>query len=69
MGSFITIAECRGFGVRVPEDSYFSFFNSPYPAHRLVSAIDIYFQSHEALLPVDEGLIVDIDEFECPRYR
>jgi len=68
-GNNIVIAECMGFEVKVPKNCWYSFFNSPYPAHRLGSAIDIYFMNNEALFPIDEGVVIDINKFECPKFR
>jgi murein DD-endopeptidase MepM/ murein hydrolase activator NlpD len=38
----ITIASAEEVTISIPEKGYFSFFNSPYPAHRLSSGVDIY---------------------------
>ena len=66
---YVTIAECKGVEIRVPRSCWFSFFNSPYPAHKSSSAIDIYFPDLEALFPADEGLVLEVERFECPRFR
>lgn len=58
-----------GLEIKIPRDCWFSFFNSPYPAHKSHSAIDIYFSSGEALFPVDEGLVLEVERFECPVFR
>ncbi|MCS7385713.1 MAG: M23 family metallopeptidase [archaeon GB-1867-005] len=66
---YVTIAKCRGLEVKVPSSCWFSFFNSPYPAHKSSSAIDIYFPDLEALFPAEEGVVLEVEKFECPRFR
>lgn len=54
-----------------PEDGKFSFFNSPYPAHRLLTGIDIYPKTNfgePAPSPVS-GQIVKIRKVQCPDSR
>jgi len=69
LAGYICIASARGVDIKVPKYCWFSFFNSPYPAHKSCSAIDIYFPSGEALFPVDEGLVLEVERFECPVFR
>lgn len=69
MGGYICIASSRGVNIKVPCNCWFSFFNSPYPAHKLCSAIDIYFPDEEGLFPADEGVVLEVQRFECPVYR
>lgn len=38
----VKIASSGGVSIYCPKDGRFSFFNSPYPAHRAYTAIDIY---------------------------
>ena len=52
----------------LPRSTWYSFFNSPYPAHRLCTAVDAYFES-EALTPVEEGVVAEIKWFDAPRIR
>ncbi len=65
---FTTVAYARDIEVKVPENAYFSLFNSPYPAHRTGTAIDIYFD-HEAFLPILEGRVLEIKWFRSPKIR
>jgi len=69
MSTFRGIAECRGFIVKVPFNCWFSFFNSPYPAHKSSTAIDIYYPEGEGLMPLDEGLVLEVEKFDCPVKR
>lgn len=69
MTSFRSIAECRGFVVKVPFNCWFSFFNSPYPAHKSSTALDVYYPEGEGLMPLDEGLVLEVEKFECPVKR
>lgn len=52
----------------LPRDVWYSFFNSPYPAHKACTAIDAYFEN-EALCPVEEGVVKEIKWFDAPRVR
>ena len=49
--------------------SFYSLFNSPYPAHRMGTAVDLYFSIDEALFPFEEGIILDIRWYNVPRKR
>ena len=49
--------------------SYVSLFNSPYPAHVAGTAIDLYFDSDEALFPFEEGVVMEVKWFEVPKLR
>ena len=66
---FKVVAFTGKYCLKVPYSSWYSFFNSPYPGHKYASALDIYFNHSEALLPVDEGRILEVEKFPCPRYR
>jgi len=65
----IARAEKPNVSVKVPEDTVFSFFDSPYIGHRSSTAIDIYFKNREALLPVDEAVVKEIRWLNAPKYR
>ena len=52
--------------IHAPEDTWYSFFNSPYVGHREGSAIDIYFPE-EALFPVEEGVVEMIRRVNPPQ--
>ncbi|WP_209478261.1 hypothetical protein [Thermococcus stetteri] len=50
-----------------PKDAWWSFYNSPYPAHRLGTAVDVYFPG-EALYPLEEGTVLDILKVRTPSH-
>ncbi len=49
--------------------SFYSVFNSPYPAHERGAAVDLYFNDGEALFPFEEGVVMDIRWYNAPRNR
>ncbi|MEM3550510.1 MAG: hypothetical protein QXN87_01070 [Candidatus Bathyarchaeia archaeon] len=55
------VASSQNVSIHCPENGRFSFFNSPYPAHRLCSAVDIYTPTRnfgcEAYAPVSGEVI------------
>ena len=53
------IARVKGLELVIPEEARFSFFNSPYPAHKACSAVDVYFDG-EALMPVESGRVLEV---------
>ncbi|WP_074964186.1 hypothetical protein [Pyrococcus kukulkanii] len=55
----ITIGKAGNIEVKVPRDSYWSFFNSPYPGHKEGTAVDVYYTDH-ALFPLEEGKVVEV---------
>jgi len=65
------VASSESVGVYCPEDGRFSFFNSPYPAHRSFAGIDVYpkgtFGSTIAS-PV-RGYVTKIRKIKCPHPR
>ncbi len=61
------IAHVEGLKFKIPEDAWFSFFNSPYPGHGLGTAVDVYF-SDKALFPLEEGRVAEIRRIRTPRY-
>jgi len=69
IGVFRVIAECMGLKLKIPNGCWFSFFNSPYPSHRYSSAVDLYYPEGEGLMPIDEGIVLEIGKFECPVKR
>ena len=60
---YIEIARVQDIPIYVPQKTWFSFFNSPYPAHKLSSAVDVYFEK-EAIMPIEEGRILEIKYFK-----
>ncbi|AEK71990.1 hypothetical protein GQS_00435 [Thermococcus sp. 4557] len=61
------VATVKGFSFNVPKRSWWSFYNSPYPAHRLGTAVDVYFPD-EALFPFEEGRVVATRRVRTPGY-
>ncbi|MGB9854865.1 MAG: hypothetical protein ACPLRY_08720, partial [Candidatus Bathyarchaeales archaeon] len=65
------VAYSEGVTVYCPENSKFSFFNSPYPAHTAYSAVDIYSVNAfggAAPSPVN-GKVVGIRKVNCPEQN
>jgi len=61
------VAVAGGVTVSCPSDGRYSFYNSPYPAHRLMAGIDIYPDpSGDAPSPVD-GEILQIRNVKAPQ--
>ena len=50
----------------VPDGTTYSFFNSPYPAHRACSAVDVYFED-EGLMPVESGRVLEVRRLRAGR--
>ncbi|AHF80107.1 hypothetical protein [Thermococcus paralvinellae] len=61
------IAKINELNFEIPKDAWFSFFNSPYPAHKFGTAIDVYF-SGKALFPFEEGKVLEIRKVRTPQY-
>lgn len=61
------IATINSLPFKIPKNIKYSFFNSPYPAHRLGTAIDVYFED-KALFPFEEGIISEIKKIRTPKY-
>jgi len=57
------IAEIMGMDIEVPENVWYSFFNSPYTVHREGAALDIYYPGM-ALFPFENGRVVEIRELQ-----
>lgn len=68
MSDFMEIGRYKDITLRLPKNIPYSFFNSPYPAHRERGAVDVYFPS-EALFPCDHGKVVEIKYFRSPKIR
>jgi hypothetical protein len=65
------VATSESVTIFCPGDGKFSFFNSPYPAHRLLTGIDIYPKTkfgEPAPSPVS-GQVVKIRRVRCPEGR
>mgnify|MGYP000103041417 CR=1 FL=1 len=63
---FTPVAEARGIYIYASKEGRISFFNSPYPAHRKLTAVDVYPSRSIACSPVS-GEIVFIQKFNPPR--
>ncbi len=64
----IPVAASGGVTIRCPEDGRYSFYNSPYPAHRNMTGIDLYPNASSggiALSPVD-GEIAQVRRVRAP---
>ncbi|ACJ15784.1 hypothetical protein TON_0299 [Thermococcus onnurineus NA1] len=61
------IATVRGMNFEVPNDAWWSFYNSPYPAHKLGTAVDVYFPE-KALFPLEEGIVEGIKKVRTPAH-
>lgn len=65
------VASSQGVSIQCPSDGKVSFFNSPYPAHHVYTAIDVYpkrFFGDAAPSPV-RGEVVKIRRVMCPIGR
>jgi len=65
------IASSESVNIYCPEDGRFSFFNSPYPAHRFYAGIDVYPKGvfgDSAPSPV-LGEVIEIKRVECPQGK
>ncbi|RLG91173.1 MAG: hypothetical protein DRO36_04790, partial [Candidatus Hecatellales archaeon] len=68
LGLILAASSC-GFKFWVPRKAWFSLFNSPYPAHRDESALDVYYPENEVLMPLEEGRVFEVKWFEAPKVR
>ena len=60
------IAKTSNINFWIPEKTWYSFFNSPYPAHRNGTAVDVYFEG-EALFPFEEGIVREFRKINTRR--
>ncbi|MEM1514581.1 MAG: hypothetical protein QXH24_00770 [Candidatus Bathyarchaeia archaeon] len=65
---FIAVASSEGVTVYCPREGRFSFFNSPYPAHKAHAAIDIYpNRNYGSIAPSPVyGEVKEIRKVACP---
>jgi hypothetical protein len=65
------VAEACGVTIHCPKEGWFSFFNSPYPAHRLLTGIDIYpgLRFGEIAPSPVGGRLIAVREIRTPRGR
>ncbi len=61
------IADCNGMHFNIPRNAWFSFFNSPYPSHRLGTAVDVYFPD-DVIFPLEEGRVIEVRKVRTPGY-
>lgn len=65
----ISTVSSHGLVFRIPRKAWFSLFNSPYPAHLNESALDVYYPENEALMPLEEGKVLEVRRFKTPKIR
>jgi hypothetical protein len=65
---FLPVASSEGVTIFCPQDGLYSLFNSPYPAHRLASGLDIYPESSYAPSPVS-GVVLKTRKVRAPAGR
>jgi len=71
LGETIPVASAEGVTIHCLEEGKFSFFNSPYPAHRLSTGMDVYPErgfGDAAPSPV-HGEVTLIRKVRCPQSR
>jgi hypothetical protein len=68
MGAMVPVTMSGGATISCSSDGRYSFYNSPYPAHRLMTGIDIYTNTAEgeAPSPVD-GEVLQVRRVKAPR--
>jgi hypothetical protein len=69
LGETIPVASAEGVNIHCLEEGKFSFFNSPYPAHRLSTGMDVYPERNfgdVAPSPV-HGKVTLVRKVRCPR--
>lgn len=71
MGSMVPVASSGGVIIYCPDDGMYAFYNSPYPAHRLMTGIDVY--PHSRLVdsspsPI-KGEIIKVRRVKSPPGR
>jgi len=71
MGAMKPVAESDGVTIHCPADGRYAFYNSPYPAHRLMTGIDVYPDAPfggSTPSPV-EGTVVEVRRVKAPASR
>jgi len=58
------IAKANELYFEVPNEVWYSFYNSPYISHKLGSAIDVYYPE-KALFPLEEGKVKEIKKIKA----
>jgi len=66
-GRSVIIAEIEKLNLEIPDNAWFSFFNTPYPGHRAGAAVDVYFPD-KALFPFEEGRVLEVRKIRTPQY-
>lgn len=61
------IAEVKGVYFEIPNNVWYSFFDSPYPAHKLGTAVDVYYYE-KAFFPFEEGVVEEIKRVKTPQH-
>ena len=71
MGSMVPVASSGGVVIHCPIDGRYAFYNSPYPAHRLMTGVDIYPNSQlggSTPSPID-GEVIKVRRVKSPPGR
>ena len=68
MGPMVPVARSGGVSIYCPTDGRYAFYNSPYPAHRLMTGIDVYPNStiDEAMLSPINGEVIQVRRVKAP---
>jgi len=67
----LPVAEARGVVIHCPKGGWLSFFNSPYPAHMSMTALDLYpgLEYGEIASSPIEGRLIAVRKVKAPRGR
>ena len=68
MGPMIPVARSGGVNIYCPTDGRYAFYNSPYPAHRLMTGIDVYPNStiDESMPSPINGEVIQVRRVKAP---
>ena len=71
LGSMVPVASSGSMIIHCPDDGRYAFYNSPYPAHRFMTGVDIYPNSRlgdSTPSPID-GEIIKVRRVKSPPGR
>ena len=68
MGTMVPVARSGGVNIYCPTDGRYAFYNSPYPAHRLMTGIDVYPNStiDESMPSPIIGEVIQVKRVKAP---
>ncbi len=68
MGPMVPVAKSGEVNIYCPTDGRYAFYNSPYPAHRLMTGIDVYPNStiDEPMLSPINGEVIQVRRVKAP---